>query len=717
MGALGGCGIGRFAIILNVNVNRRLLPVLILFPFAATFADTITNATDLGHCLMHADAPCGEFSLPEATVLHVVQISGNSSILTLEDPSGTVSVSYTTGPGRPKVRAGDILRLTGHMVPATQPAYYAIASVTTATLLRHGPEPQPVETDLRTVIGGSLDWRLVRVSGFIREAVRSDTNADWMHLSLCADGQLLNLAMPLGGRTPEDFEELVGATVSVTGIGNPQDHSNKLYQGRIFHCSGREAFRVINPRSGDPFDAPTIASLHYRTPNEIATLGLHRVSGRVITVWQGKHVLLRTSRNEPVELILADAVMPQVGSVVDAVGYPESNLFNIILTRARWRPGTDAVPPDDDPPTELDAKISTRHRISQHGTRVTLEGIVAHLPESDGDAMIVERNGELVNLDVSSLTAGQRAIEIGSRIRAKGIYLLEPDPRSSALSLPRIRNATIIVDATDGITVVAPPKWWTTGRLLSVIATLVCTVLTLALWVILLRRLAEKRGQALAAETIAHAETDLKVLERTRLAVDLHDVIAQNLTGIALELETAKRFSSDSKPELQQHLTVAAQSLRSCRQELRNCLWDLRSHALEEPDMDAAIRHTLPLHLKEVRFVLRFNVPRANFTDNSTHTILCIIRELAHNAVQHGKATLVKIAGCIENSQLLFSVQDNGCGFDPATCPDGAQGHFGLEGIRERIRPLHGTFTVTSDIGKGTRAVVTIPIRNPTNPS
>ena len=77
----------------------------------------------------------------------------------------------------------------------------------------------------------------------------------------------------------------------------------------------------------------------------------------------------------------------------------------------------------------------------------------------------------------------------------------------------------------------------------------------------------------------------------------------------------------------------------------------------------------------------------------------------------------MKIAGCIENGQLLFSVQDNGCGFNPDTCPDGAQGHFGLEGIRERIRPMHGTLTITSSSGKGTRAVVTIPLRNPANPS
>ena len=378
-------------------MSRRLLSFLILFPCATVFADTITNVAALGHCLMHEDAPYGRFALRSAVVLHQVSIYEGSSILSLEDTSGTAPVFYTVGHNRPEVRIGDILRMTGHMVQPPHPSYYAIPEVAEASLLRHGPEPKPVEANLRTVIGGSLDWRLVRVSGFIREAVRSDTNASWMHMTLCADGQLLQLAVPLVGGTPGDFEELVGATVAVTGICNPQDYSKRLYQGRVFHCSGREAFHVIKPRSGDPFDAPTIASLHYRTPNEIATLGLHRVSGRVITVWQKKHVLIRTSQNEPVELVLADDVMPQVGSTIDAVGYPESNLFNLILTRACWRPGGDVIPPDDAPPTELDVKGSSQHRTVRHGTRVTLEGIVAHRSESDGDAMIVEHDGELVN--------------------------------------------------------------------------------------------------------------------------------------------------------------------------------------------------------------------------------------------------------------------------------------------------------------------------------
>ena len=638
--------------------------------------------------------------------------------MALSDSSGSVQVSYRLGEGLPTVVPGDVLCLSGHVTKRDSQFWSSAAEVKTATLLRHGPAPQPLPTNIAAVVSGILDWRLTRIEGLLREAVRSDTNAQWMHLTISDNGSLLHASLPLDNNVPADFYDLIGAHIAVTGICSPQDRSNKLYQGRIFHCCGKDAVQIIKPRPANLFESPAIDKLRYRQPSEIATLGAHLASGRVLAVWRNNNVLLRAASGESIHLVVSsETPLPALGESIDAAGFPESSLFNLRLSHAVWRK-RDAV----DIPAERTCQLLSKHtqadRTPLHGRVVVVDGIVLRLPQKDisNDFLIIENNGKPVNLDVSALSGLPPDVVSGCRLRTTGIYLIEPDLRASSFLLPRITGSFVIVRTPADLVVLAAPKWWTPQRLFALVAALVIGLIILIVWVSLLRRLAEKRGQALAAETIAHAETDLKVLERTRLAVDLHDVIAQNLTGIALELETAKRLSSDSRPELQQHLTVAAQSLRSCRQELRNCLWDLRSHALEEPDMDAAIRHTLPLHLKEVRFVLRFNVPRANFTDNSTHTILCVIRELAHNAVQHGKATVVKIAGCIENGQLLFSVQDNGCGFDPDTCPDGAQGHFGLEGIRERIRPMHGTLTISSTAGKGTRAVVTIPLRNP-NPS
>ena len=92
------------------------------------------------------------------------------------------------------------------------------------------------------------------------------------------------------------------------------------------------------------------------------------------------------------------------------------------------------------------------------------------------------------------------------------------------------------------------------------------------------------------------------------------------------------------------------------------------------------------------------------------HNILCIIRELVINAVRHGHATTLKVAGTIDGDRLLFSVADDGCGFDPATRPGMEQGHFGLEGVMERVKALDGTADITSAPGKGPRIAINTPL-------
>ena len=87
------------------------------------------------------------------------------------------------------------------------------------------------------------------------------------------------------------------------------------------------------------------------------------------------------------------------------------------------------------------------------------------------------------------------------------------------------------------------------------------------------------------------------------------------------------------------------------------------------------------------------------------------MRELVVNAIRHGKADRIRIAGSIEGRKLLLSVHDNGCGFKPDSAPGIAEGHFGLQGIRERIDELGGTFEIASAPGKGAKAkvVMTLP--------
>ena len=177
-----------------------------------------------------------------------------------------------------------------------------------------------------------------------------------------------------------------------------------------------------------------------------------------------------------------------------------------------------------------------------------------------------------------------------------------------------------------------------------------------------------------------------------------------------MEIEAANDLRGNAPKPMLDHLGIAAKALKSCRDELRNCLWDLRSQALEEPNMTKAVLKTLQPIVNDSRLAVRFNVPRARLSDNTTHALLRVIRELVVNAIRHGNATTVKIAGTIDDDKLLCSVTDDGCGFDPETAPGVLQGHFGLQGIQERIDEIGGTFEIASAPEKGTKAKITIPI-------
>lgn len=124
--------------------------------------------------------------------------------------------------------------------------------------------------------------------------------------------------------------------------------------------------------------------------------------------------------------------------------------------------------------------------------------------------------------------------------------------------------------------------------------------------------------------------------------------------------------------------------------------------------MDKAIRMTLEPHVENTRVSVRFNVPRARLSDNTAHAILRIVRELVLNALRHGKATAVRVAGALEEDQVSFSVRDDGCGFDPDSHPGAREGHFGLVGIRERVKAFDGKLEIDSRPGGGTKVAVTL---------
>ena len=268
----------------------------------------------------------------------------------------------------------------------------------------------------------------------------------------------------------------------------------------------------------------------------------------------------------------------------------------------------------------------------------------------------------------------------------------------------------LIAGSPSHIEILRHRPWWTPARFLTVVIALLLALVTVVTWNLCLRIQVERRSRELLNEHRAHVESNLKVEERTRLAVELHDTIAQNLTGVMLELNTVEQFIEGDPAAALPHLSLALMTLAACRRDLRNCIWDLHSQALEDGDMNDAIRRTIEPHIENVELAIRFNVPRDLFTDNTAHALLRIIRELVLNAIRHGLAKTIKIAGTRECGQLLLSVQDDGCGFNPDLAPGVTSGHFGLQGIRERIKKLNGIVEISSSPQSGTKVTISFDL-------
>lgn len=254
----------------------------------------------------------------------------------------------------------------------------------------------------------------------------------------------------------------------------------------------------------------------------------------------------------------------------------------------------------------------------------------------------------------------------------------------------------------------AKPSWWTPARIAVAFSGIGGLFLLVLLWNLSLRHLIDRRSRELLREKVAHASSELKIGERTRLAADLHDSVAQNLSGASLLIDTAIRNSDTDPEKMKRNLSLASNVLKISREELRNCLWDLRSNALDEKDMKTAIFQTLQPVVTDAAISVRFDVPRKKLSDNTAHAVLRIVRELVSNAVRHGKARNIAVTGMRSGDGISFTVADDGCGFDPDSAQGPAEGHFGLTGIRERLLTLSGEMTIDSTAGKGSRISVRI---------
>jgi len=225
-------------------------------------------------------------------------------------------------------------------------------------------------------------------------------------------------------------------------------------------------------------------------------------------------------------------------------------------------------------------------------------------------------------------------------------------------------------------------------------------------WNAILYRRVEARSKQLTDENMARLEAELRVQERTRLAAELHDSFAQSLAGISMQVTAAELAQKSAPDDLPKCLTTVRRMLDSCRDEIRRCVWNLRAQVLENKDLIQALNNVVQPLRKEIAIDVQSQGKAFELSDQTTHALLRIAQELVTNAIRHGHATQITVEVKYFPDVLIMEVRDNGCGFNTEESKDARQGHFGLLGIRERVKRLQGEFTLLSYLGIGTTARV-----------
>ena len=148
--------------------------------------------------------------------------------------------------------------------------------------------------------------------------------------------------------------------------------------------------------------------------------------------------------------------------------------------------------------------------------------------------------------------------------------------------------------------------------------------------------------------------------------------------------------------------------------QLRGTVWSLRSLPLDGRSFSeslAAFVHRLGAG-REARIGLSVGGAVDDVPDIVAGNLLLVIQEAVHNALMHGDPQEVAVrVNCGPSGSVSVEIRDDGSGFDLPTRAGPSSGHFGLEGMRERMERLHGTLSVESRPGGGTTVRASIADR------
>ncbi len=623
--------------------------------------------------------------------------------------------------GRDRFEVGtvvDIRGVTGRGRFAAVIVPHEIKAVGTAPL----PPFRPMSVSATR--NGNMDCQGIELAGVVQRSVPKDPKVPGTANQLevvAQDGRFIVVLRDDGGM---DVNALVDAEVRVRGVAttifNPRGES----MGIRLQVQSMDSIVVTRPAPSDPFDAPRTTT---RTlfPFSLKSVNLHRqrLAGTVTLSRPGKFFyVVEDGRAVRVNTNSPDRLLP--GQRVEASGFVELVRYFAEVRDAVFRPLAVESPPAPLRTTAAEILAAvTRNSLADSdvldGRLVQLRGRLLKVDVGSGTdhRLVVDCGGRavLALMDGAVPTTELEQVAPGSEIDVTGIAVLDLGANWPTLIYSETRDFQLLLrDATD-VKVIAAPSWWTPKRLWVLIGGVVALLAIVLAWNSLLRRRVSQRSAQLAAEMQARTADEIEFnatqRERTRMAADLHDTLEQALTGLAFQLDATRRFAPPLGERGTQHFELSRQLLASSREDLRRSLWNLRVQGLEGRTFSEALRVTAERSAagRDAEIVVEEIGGPKSVPEFTAGHLLLLAQEAITNALKHARAKRIGVRVAYENGQVSMTIEDDGEGFDTAKSPGLADGHFGLQGMRERVDRLDGTIEIESAPGRGTRIVVRVP--------
>jgi len=218
------------------------------------------------------------------------------------------------------------------------------------------------------------------------------------------------------------------------------------------------------------------------------------------------------------------------------------------------------------------------------------------------------------------------------------------------------------------------------------------------------RRNAENAARDLGGRLI-NAQED----ERHRIARELHDDLSQRLALLSVELEMFGQQPPAQREAIAGRMVEFSGMVKHLSSDIHRLAHELHPAKLDQLGLVAAARgfckELAAAHQIAIAFAAR-DVPRT-LPDAVALCLYRITQEALQNVIKHSGATSAQVELTADATGLQLSITDDGHGFDLQAVP--VNGSLGIVSMRERVRMVHGQFTLQSRPDEGTRIEVRVP--------